>query len=196
MSFFVLDLETLGVESTSVVLSIGMVYCDPELLSEDNTEAYNQLLKESCLIKFNAKEQSASTTNRTISKATLDWWQKQGEIPRMQAMTPTPEDMNAVEGLTKLRKWFNSYKDAKKLPIWVRGSLDQPTFESLCRSFDVEPFVMYNCYRDVRTAIDLIYDEGKGGYVEIPDFDSDIVIKHNPVHDSAYDALMLIRGKQ
>jgi hypothetical protein len=173
-----------------------MVYCDPDLLPEDNNEAYKQLISQSIFIKFDAKEQ-IEKGNRTITKSTLDWWSKQGDLPRKTSFDKSPNDSPVFEGLTALRKFWSGHKNAKNLPIWVRGNLDQLILDSLMRAFDFDAFVNYNVYRDIRTALDLIYTEtAQGGYVEIPDFDIYQVIKHNPVHDCAYDALMLIRGKQ
>jgi hypothetical protein len=195
-AFFVFDIETLGVESTSVILSLGMVYCDPSTLSEDNNEAYKQLMESSIFVKFKAKEQTSPATNRTISKDTLDWWGKQGAFQKQHALEAQPYDVYAVDGLKALAKWYTGKEDYKNLPIWTRGGLDQLGYESLCRTFEVDAMARYNVYRDVRTAIDLIYEKANGGYVDIPGFDVYQVAKHHPVHDSAYDALMLLRGVQ
>lgn len=194
MSFFVFDVETLGIESTSVCLSLSMVYCDPESLSEDNNEAYQQLLKESVFVKFRAMEQVKA--GRQVCKSVIDWWDKQGDIQKKAAIVEQKDDVLAHDGLMKLRKFWSSYKDHKDLPIWIRGTLDQMILESLQRTFEVDSFISYNCYRDVRTAIELLYsDTAKAGYVAIPEFDQYQVIKHHPTHDCAYDALQLIRGQ-
>lgn len=202
MSFFVLDIESLGVESTSVVLSVGMVYVDPDSLMKDNDKAYAQLLdtgfeQNAFFVKFKSVEQTKPPYNRVISKSTLQWWKdKTGEVQRADSLLPSSRDVSVVEGFESLRVWYNNKRNGVVLPIWTRGSLDQMALDSLCHSFDIEPLAPYNAYRDIRTAIDLIYPDGSSGYVEIPDFDRDQVIKHNPVHDCAYDALMLLRGKQ
>lgn len=193
--FFVYDVETIGIESTAVVLSAAFVYCDPDDLSEDNEEAYAQLLKQSVFVKFKAKEQAEA--GRTITKSCLDWWERQVDIVKAKSFYPNKElDLSMYDGMTALRKWFTKYPDSKNMPVWARGGLDQMTTESICRLVDFEPFINYNSFRDVRTALDLIYDKSVGGYVEIPNFDQYQVIKHDPVHDCAYDALQLVRGKQ
>jgi hypothetical protein len=197
--FFVFDVETLCIVSISVCLSLAMVYCDPEVLPENNDEAYSYLLNESIFVKFNAKEQVNSEYKpRSINSGTLDWWEKQGDVQKKASFIPNKElDMLAIPGLQKLKKFWLSFPNHKELPIWTRGSLDQLILESLQRTFGVDPFIPYNCYRDVRTAIDLIYSEtSKGGYVDIPDFDKYQVVKHHPTHDCAFDALQLVRGQQ
>jgi len=192
MAFFVLDLETLGVESTSVVLSAAFVYVDPDDLSTDNLTAYQQLLDGAAFAKFDAKEQRSM--GRTVDADTLNWWKKQGDVQKRTSLLPGDNDMTVIEGLDSLCDWYQKFPNWKTLPVWVRGSLDQPCFESLFRSVGKSPIVPYNCYRDVRTAIDLLYPNSKAGYVDIPDFDQYTVIKHDPVHDCAYDALMMLRG--
>lgn len=197
MAFFCFDVETLGIESTAICLSLGMVHCDPTVLPDDNDLAYQQMVNEGLFVKFKAKEQAEIFKARTVDQDVLTWWGKQGDVQKKASFIPSKTDLGAVEGLEVLREWWSSFPNHKNLPVWIRGTLDQMILESLQRSFGVDNFVMYNCYRDVRTAIELLYpDTAKGGYVEIPDFDNYQVIKHHPTHDSAYDALMLIRGKQ
>lgn len=196
MSFFVLDLETLGIESTSVVLSIGMVYVDPDILPTDPNKAYQYLMqKESVFVKLKSKAQTFEPYYRTVDMSTYEWWKKQGEYQKQHAIQPTEHDLDVPEGIAILRSFFTSKPNYKNLPMWVRGSLDQPVFQSLLNSYKLPPFIDYNCYRDVRTAIDIIYEHSKNGYVDIHGFDRDQVIKHHPVHDCAYDAIQLIRGK-
>ena len=132
-----------------------------------------------------------------MNKDTLDWWAKQGEVQRLTSFVPSPTDLTVQEAYDKMSDYFFAVPNAKNTPVWVRGSMDQPAFESLCRTFNLKPLTTYNNYRDVRTAISILYcDTEKGGYVEVPDFDRDQVIKHDPVADCALDAMMLLRGKQ
>lgn len=191
---FFFDVETLSVESTAVILSAALLYVVPEDLPEDNNLAYDQLLASACFVKFNAKSQTLPPYNRTVDSDTLGWWKKQGAYQRECSLLPSPTDVSVPDGVKLLRESFES--KPKNLPVWVRGSMDQPALESLLKSFKIPTFVFYNNFRDVRTAVELLYPLSKGGYVEIPDFDRDRVIKHHPSHDCAIDALMLLRGKQ
>jgi hypothetical protein len=197
--FFILDLETLGIESNCVCLSAAMLWVDPEQLPEDNQEAYEYLLKQGVFVKLNAKQQVTELfKGRTVAKNVLEWWEKQAEVVQRASFIPDKErDLDCLVAINKIKGFFESKPDHKKACVWVRGSLDQPVLESLLRSYDVEPFIGYNNYRDVRTAIDLIYpDTSNAGYVDVPDFEVGSVIKHHPTHDCAYDGLMLLRGKQ
>jgi len=177
------------------VLSVALLHVDATILPENNAEAYNHLLQRACFVKFNALEQMAK--KRTMDRSTMDWWSKQGEAQRKMSFIPSKDDSSVEFGIRILKDYFFSFENAKNLPIWVRGSLDQPVFESLFRAYDIKPFVHYNCYRDIRTAIEILYtDTAKGGYVDVPGLDPALVNKHDPVADCAYDALMLLRGKQ
>lgn len=192
---FVFDIETLSIESTSVILSACLLYVDPSKLPEDNNDAYKYLYERGLFVKLKVSEQIAH--GRTMSKDTLDWWAKQGELPRKISFIPAADDLTVQECYNQLSEYFFAIPNAKNLPIWVRGSMDQPAFESLLRAFNLKPYSPYNNYRDIRTAISILYsDTEKNGYVEIPNFNSDIVMKHDPVADCCLDALMLLRGKQ
>lgn len=192
---FCLDLETLGVESTSVCLSIGAVYFDPE----SNEElSYNKLMDESLFIKFDAQEQ-VKVYNRTRMASTLEWWKKQGRLAQELNLLPGKNDVTLIEGLTCFNTWFNSKPGARNDMIWVRGHLDQPVFESLYRSAGIECIVPYSAYRDVRTAIECFYPKSKNGYVDVDtdkvkDYDPYKVIKHHPSADCAMDICQLLAG--
>jgi hypothetical protein len=202
MSFFVLDIECGAIESTTVVFSVAMVYVEPELLSADSNKAYRALidtsfLQNACMIKFKSVEQTKPPYNRITDKGTMEWWKnKTGDVQRKASFLPSAADVSVPEGFAKLREWYDEKRNKQELPIWIRGTLDQMALDSLCNSYGLPYLARYNVYRDVRTAIDLLYPSGSSGYVEIPGFDKDVVIKHHPVHDCAYDGLMLLRGKQ
>lgn len=189
------DIETLGIESTSVILSNTFLLVNPDELSNDNTEAFFQLCENSITVKFKVKPQL--DVGRTTDKSTVEWWKKQTEYAQKISFLPSKNDVDPKIGIRQLRDWYDKIPNSKKLPVWVRGSLDQPCFQSLLRNYSEQEFVSYNAYRDVRTMIELVYpDTAKGGYVEIPDFDTiRHVYKHVPEHDCAYDALMMLRGK-
>lgn len=196
MSFFVFDIETLGIESTAVVLSAALLYVDPDTLPTDNNKAYAALLKECCVVKFDAQEQIEHTPARTVDTGTVAWWTKQSYAAKNFSLRRGEIEYSVKDGSEKLVEYLKSKPNALKLPIWVRGSLDQPLYGSLLRSFQLPELMRYNNFRDVRTAVELLYPSSAAGYVEIPDFNDAVVIKHIPTHDCVYDALQLLRGKQ
>lgn len=190
-----LDIESLGVESNSIILSIGALY-----ISDTEPKPYTDLLDKSIFIKLNAKEQIESF-GRTASKDTIKWWSEQSELARNTNYKPSKDDWGVVEALTTFTKWVDSISTKDDL-CWIRGSLDQVCLDSLYRAADLAPPIAYNKYRDIRTAIDFLYPEtSKNGYVEVDQelcigFNRDQVLKHHPVHDCALDAAMMLYGKK
>jgi len=96
-----------------------------------------------------------------------------------------------------MHNWLNKFTTPQKHTMWARGSLDQLVIDSLAKKFDLQPLTDYNRWRDVRTAVDILYGT-TNGYCEIeyPNFERAACIKHHPVHDCALDAMMLMYGKQ
>jgi len=182
------DLESLGVESNSVVLSVAIVYFDP---AEELD--YDKLLNRTLFLKLDAKDQ-VKRLNRVIDKGTLEWWSKQHKYLQDISLHPKPDDLKAEEAIQKVKDYINMFPNPDNQTIWIRGNMDQPMFDSLSKAVSTEPIMRYNNYRDLRTAIDIMYGSSNG-YCEVEDFSKDKVIKHHPVHDICYDVMMLLKGK-
>jgi hypothetical protein len=187
---FVFDVETLGVESTTVILSAALVYFDPE-----KNPSYQDLLDGALFVKFDAKDQ-AKRLGRTLDLSTLEWWQNQHPYVKSVSLEPSTSDVLAEDGIKMLHDYMNRIPNARNLTMWTRGSLDQMAIDSLCKKVDMQLLTGYNVYRDVRTAVDC-FTGSKNGYcdVDYPGFERAAVIKHHPVHDCALDAMMLMYGK-
>jgi hypothetical protein len=185
---FALDIETLSNRETAVVLSLAILHFD-----EKETYTYKELLDNTCFVKFNLKEQ-IEVYERTTNKETIDWWKKQCDIVKNVSLVPKKTDMNAIDGLKVARDYIKSKSQGDEI-VWTRGSLDQFAIDSLCDSVKVPYLFNYGQYRDFRTAIDLLKETSVRGYCTIPDFNRDIAIKHDPVHDVALDVMMLLFGK-
>ena len=186
---FIFDVETLGVESNAVVLSAALIYFDAE-----KRPTYQDLLDDACFVKFNAKEQM--NAGRTVSKSTLDWWKTQHEYVKKVSLEPSRDDISVQEGFDKFYSYIDQYDKNRERTFWARGSLDQLVIDSLAVKFGLQEITGYNRWRDVRTAVD-IFTGSKDGYCHVshPLFERHQVIKHHPVHDCAYDAMMLMYGK-
>jgi hypothetical protein len=186
----IIDLETMGVDSTSVVLSFGATYIT------EVTDDYQKMLDSSIFVKFRIDEQFA--LGRTSDPGTCTWWDRQAEQVKVASLYPNPEkDVAVVRGCQLIREWLKG-KLSNDESVFARGALDSMVLDSLCRTFDIPQIVSYNKFYDVRTAIDFTYDLAKNGYVDVehPTFDTSMVLKHHPVHDTAYDGMMLIYGKK
>lgn len=186
---FMFDVETLGVDSNSVILSAGLIHFDPE-----KKPSYQDLLDDACFVKFKAKEQVEM--KRSVDLGTLEWWKNQHEYVRGCSMEPSSEDVTSEQAFTIMHNYMNRFPNSDKQTMWARGSLDQMVIDNLARKIDSQPLTGYNMWRDVRTAIDILYGT-TNGYCEIdfPGFERASVIKHHPVHDCALDIMMLMYGK-
>lgn len=190
--FFVFDVETLGTESHSVILSAAILYVDMEV--ENHT--WESLYENTLFVKFNAKEQ-VTTYKRIVEKRVVDWWQKQCKLARDMSFVPKENDLPAKEGLSILKQYIKQHANPETTLMWVRGSLDQMAIDSLSKHCEDELIMPYANYRDVRTYVDIIATNSKRGYCDIdktkyPDFDRNKVIKHNPIDDIVLDALMIL----
>jgi len=187
---FMFDVETLGVDSNSVVLSAGLVHFEP-----GKNQSYQDLLDNACYVKFKAKEQI--DMKRQVDLGTLEWWKNQHDYVRECALSPSKHDLTIQEAFAIMHAWLNKFPNYQKQTMWARGSLDQMVIDNLARAVDSQPLTGYNMWRDVRTAVDILYGS-TNGYCEIvyPGFERAACIKHHPVHDCALDAMMLMYGKQ
>lgn len=189
---FMFDIETLGVESTCVVLSAAIIHVE-----DGRTDArkykYQELLDDALFVKFDVAEQ-IKQLKRTIDKGTMDWWSKQHDYVKKVSLTPSADDVTVVEGIGAINSYIAAHGGAHQL-FWARGSLDQMGIDSLCKSAGLDLITRFNNWRDVRTAVDLMCSTAKDGYCQIPDFDKNDVIKHHPTHDCAYDIMMMLYGK-
>ena len=188
---FIFDVETLGVESNAVILSAALLHFDPE-----KRPTYQNLLDSACFVKLNAKDQ-AKRLGRTVDVGTLEWWANQHEYVRSVSFDANSVDMYAEDAIKELHEYMNKIPNAIGQTMWARGSLDQMVIDSLAKKLDMQPITGYNMWRDVRTAVDILYGT-TNGYVEVdhPLFNRAAVIKHHPVHDCALDAMQLMYGKQ
>lgn len=186
---YMFDIETLGVESTSVILSIACIHFDPT-----TKPSYEELVKSAFFVKMDVKDQ-AENYKRTVSKDTLDWWLTQHPAIRDFSFTPSDYDVPAAEALDKFQAWAKSFEDYNTATVWARGNMDQSVLSSLETKMGRESIFPYHRWRDVRTAVD-IYTGSTNGYCKVnyAGFESYQVVKHNPIHDCAFDIMMLLYG--
>lgn len=182
------DIETLDTESTAVILSAAIVYFDA---NEDYS--YNDLLKSTLFVKFDAKDQ-IERLGRTISKDTLEWWNKQPQETKDWSLNPSKYDVTVEDGLQKIYSYIRTHP--RNQTFWQRGGLDQVVLDSLIDKVNYSRLTQFNKWRDIRTALDIFYD-APSGYVPVSHngFSESLVIKHNPIHDVCYDVMMLLYGE-
>ena len=187
---FIFDVETLGKESNSVILSMAAIYFDPE-----TKPSYEDLYNSAFFVKFDVEDQ-VKRLDRKIGKTTMQWWAKQCDIVKAKSLKPNKAlDVKFEDGYEAMRKWAESKKD-DQCYVWARGNLDQLVLDSFEEQLEIKPIWPFNRWRDVRTAIDILYNTSNGYCpVNYKGFSAEAkVIKHNPVDDCAYDAMMLMYG--
>jgi len=187
---FVFDVETLGKDSSSVILSMACLYFNPE-----EKKSYQELIDSAFFVKLDAEDQMLRL-KRTSKRSTIEWWSKQCDNARNKSFRPSVIDVTAEEAVESLRTWSTQFSNHNKCIVWARGNLDQLVLDSLEEQLEVKPVFYYSRWRDVRTAIDFIIGSPSGyAKVDYPGFDPALhVTKHNPVDDCAYDAMQLMYG--
>ena len=186
---FIFDVETLGKRSNSVILSMAAIYFDP-----DTKPSPEQLREDVFFAKFNVVEQMKEY-RREANQSTMDWWNKQCRNVRVASFLPNFLDCSFVDGYESMRNWVDSKNDTKCW-VWARGNLDQLVMDDIEEQLELEPIWPYARWRDVRTAVDFLYNT-TNGYTDVdyPGFNSkNDITKHNPIDDCVLDAMMLMYG--
>ena len=186
---FIFDVETLGKRSNSVILSMAAIYFDP-----DTKPSPQELRDGAFFAKFDVKEQH-KVMKREINQPTVDWWAKQCQNVKVASLIPSEVDCSFIDGYESMRKWAESKNDTKCW-VWARGNLDQLVMDDIEEQLELKPIWPYARWRDVRTAIDFLYNT-TNGYIDVdyPGFDSKLhITKHNPIDDCVLDAMMLMYG--
>ena len=193
---FIFDVETLGKESNSVILSMAAIYFDP-----DKGPSYKEMYNDAFFVKFDVVDQM-KRLDRKVGKTTMQWWAKQCDNVKIKSFKPDPSrDVKFEDGYEQMRQWAASKND-DKCYVWARGNLDQLVLDSFEEQLEIKPIWPFSRWRDVRTAIDFLYGVTNGYVtVEVPpwveSFDPALhVTKHNPIDDCCFDAMMLMYGKK
>jgi len=189
---FMIDLETLGVESTSVVLSVGIIQFSP-----DEVPNWTDFLYRSMFVKFSVADQ-VNNHHRSMDVDTCKWWGKQSDIVKAKSFKPGIYDLEASHGLDVIRGYCHLDKDSAKnddVTFWARGNLDQSCLSSLSKAVCGDELIPYGNWMDVRTALALTKETCVNGYCDVPGFDRGKVHKHDPVQDCALDLMQLLGGK-
>ena len=190
---YMFDIETLGKSSESVVLSMACIHFETAI---DKRPTPQELRDSAFFVKLDAADQ-IKRLHRKVDKSTVDWWAKQCDLVRDKSFTAKPDDVKLEDGVEMLREWAKPYGNTPDKWVWARGNLDQLVLDSVEEQLQVDHVFFFNRWRDVRTAVDFLYDT-KTGYcdVDYPGFDPYLhIYKHNPIDDCLYDIMMLLYGK-
>ena len=138
MEHVMLDLETLGTASDAVVLSVGAVKFDEQLISTDT-------------FHFMASVQQQIDSERTVTSDTISWWMRQSEETRGQFNSSGRIQLPVGTILTSFTEFFKG-----SIYIWSHGSnFDTVILENMYTQWGrPEPWGFSNV-RDTRTLFDI-----------------------------------------
>ena len=141
MKDIMLDIETLGMDSNSLVVSISAVAFD--LKSNKIGDKFEIGLK-----KDEQLEKGA-----VVDQDSLRWWDKQSDDAK--AMLKMLDKHNIKFALETFNKWICDYSEnSEKVNLWGNGaSFDNVIINNLYKRHDIEFVVPYWCNRDVRTLV-------------------------------------------
>ena len=188
---FLFDVETLAKQSHSVILSFACVYFNP-----DDKPSPQELLDSVFFAKLDAQDQM-KRLKRVAGKSTMEWWAKQCDLVKNKSFVPNPKiDEKFEDAYERLREWADSKNDPKCW-VWARGNLDQLVMDDIEEQIGLKPVFEYSRWRDVRTAIDFLYNTNRGYVgVDYPGYDPrSFIYKHDPCYDIVDDAVQLMYGK-
>lgn len=199
MKNLLVDLETLGTNSSAVILQIAGVVMSPDLTVQ-------QMLDNRFNIKLDVKEQKAA--GRTVEKGTLDFWAKQPLAVRQQVLPPSPNDVSMCEAI---RQFEDKLKEQDFDPehnfdelIFQRGTKDVDWLSNMWiqNGYPTTLIPWYKVF-DIRTAFNVLGHSPKlNGYPDLYDFDNrelkkqldeldSVEFAHNAMHDVGREIIML-----
>jgi len=184
---FIFDLETLGSNSHSVIVSAAFTTFD---FNKDET--FSDLVSKALYIKFNVKEQRQ--LGRLVDPGTVAWWKKQNKEAQAK-LIPSTDDVLVNDGLDLIVDFFKAHGLTAKNSIgFCRGqSFDFPMIVDLFQCAGREsdwPNAFWN-QRDTRTYIGAMLGKIDVREVPLPENAIKGFVHHDPVHDIAKDILTI-----
>lgn len=131
-----IDIETLGVKSNAVVLSVGAVKFTESRLGEQ------------FYVELNLDEEIA--TDATMSAETLVWWLERCKKFEVTLLDTANDDEPELPNRQKLKQLLDFLSDCEY--FWSKGTnFDFPILENCLARYALEPTWKYYKLRDFRT---------------------------------------------
>lgn len=164
MKGVMLDLETMGIRSTSSIASIGAV----------KFEDYKVVDEFYCTVDL----LSCKEVGLNIDASTIAWWKKQSP----EALRELRRDNVSIhQALHDFRDWFGP----KSMPVWGNGAgFDNVILENAYLAIgEVRPWKYWDdrCYRTLASLF---------GFAKMPE--SEEGVKHNALHDARWQTKQLL----
>jgi len=135
MKDLMLDLETLGIGPTSVIIQLGACYFDR------NTGEIGDKFEQSIDVGDSLMQ------GLTIDNSTIKWWLEQEEEYRTWLL----DTDWLVESLVKFTKFCTKKIEA----VWSHATFDFPILVNAFQTCDLKLPFHYRAARDIRTLVDL-----------------------------------------
>lgn len=166
MTNLMLDIETLGTEPNSVILSIGAALFDEKGVHHSKHWVLSSLAQ--------------IRAGRTVDPETLMWWDKQSPEAREVITQASQSSKTVSNDLGEFIVWVKDRVDPEKVLVWSNGaSFDVVLIESLARQLGlVVPWNFRNirCYRTARALLPINTQAQRAG------------VHHNAEHDAIFQA--------
>jgi len=133
MKDVMIDIETLGTRSTSMIVQIGACYFDRK------TGKIGP--------KFRQNISSGFDDRFTIDASTISWWLSQSDEARA-SIAKDGKDLTTI--LTNLRDWLGEAKF-----VWSHATFDIPILLNAFEKCDLHFPIHYTKMRDIRTLMDI-----------------------------------------
>jgi exodeoxyribonuclease VIII len=168
------DLETMDVENTASILSIGAVMFNPFNLDTEDS------LTDSFYLRISLE--SNMKAGRTTSASTICWWLTQSEDARTELVEG--EQLNIGMGMLNFRRWITD-RSARATKVWAKD----PDFDcsilkhAMAQQNEFWPFHFAD-NMSVRTETWSAYPEGDAPLIGVG-------TAHNALDDAKRQALMM-----
>lgn len=137
MKDVMVDIETMGTRSTSLILQIGACYFDRETGEIGDTFIQN--------IDYDSLTQDLFT----VDKSTIDWWLLQSEEARKSVSNEFTTTIDVTLDL------FKMFLERGAKYIWSHATFDVPIILNAFNEMDIEFPIHYTKMRDIRTLMDI-----------------------------------------
>lgn len=136
------DFQTLGIDPSSAVLSVGLLYVP------DNLENYtiSSLMDRGIYYCFDVERQ-----NRVIDKDTLSFWKMQSK----EDLKPFDFHKYSVdEVFSNICIYLRRHNFSKEDKVWSKGLIDKFFYQSIFKKFHSE--IQHYQWRDSSTALEVL----------------------------------------
>lgn len=161
----IIDVETFGTSSNSVVFNLAALFfsLDPNEQSNLEKEYPNNFLN----FRFDPSLQLE--LGREVDQDTVDWWRLEKNLLAMEAINKLPIS-DLKESMELLKSWCSELRKNYGCKIYHRGiDFDGPIIESLYETAGIKiKWESANTPRDIRSYIDAKLDINLGYVPSIP----------------------------